>query len=81
METANSKEKMNAYFSMFNCHVNNAFDRASIDFIKKFNAKRYCETIAKYHEQGIMSIFHDPPTKKTKWFVERVQEIVNEKIL
>jgi hypothetical protein len=73
-----SKEKMDSYFSMFNCHVNNAFDKASIIFIAKFGATKYCETIAKYQDRGIMSIFRDRPTEETKFFVEVVEEIVNE---
>jgi len=74
-----TKEKMDGYFSMFNCHVNNAFDKASISFIEKFGAIRYCETIAKYWNQGIMSIFHDPPTEETKFFVDTINGVVNER--
>jgi len=71
-------EKMDIRFALFNCHKNNAFNRASIYFIQKFGATRYCDAIAKYHHKGIMTIFSDPPTEETKYFVEKIQEIVNE---
>lgn len=71
-------EKMDIRFALFNCHINNAFNRASICFIEKFGAAKYCYSIAKYYNKGIMSIFSSPPTEKTKYFVEKVQEIVNE---
>jgi len=72
------KEKLDIRFALFNSHINNAFNRTSICFIEKFGAIRYCDTIAKYHHQGIMTIFSDPPTEETKYFVEKIQEIVNE---
>lgn len=70
-------EKMDIRFALFNCHINDAFDRASKAFVQQFGARLYCETIAKYWNKGIMSLFNDEPTEHTKWFVEKVQEIVN----
>lgn len=71
------KEKMDIGFALFNSHINNAFNKASICFIEKFGATRYCDIIARYYNQGIMTIFHDPPIEETTYFVEKVQEIVN----
>jgi len=72
------KEKLDIRFALFNSHINNAFNKASICFIEKFGAAKYCDIIAKCYNEGIMSIFSSPPTEKTKYFVEKVQEIVNE---
>jgi hypothetical protein len=71
-------EKMDIRFALFNSHINNAFNRASICFIEKFGAAKYCDIIAKYYNKGIMSIFSSLPIEETKYFVEKVQEIVNE---
>ena len=73
-----NKEKLDIGFALFNSHINNAFNKASIRFIEKFGAAKYCDIIAKYYHEGIMTIFHDPPTEETTYFVEKVQEIVNE---
>lgn len=74
-----TKKKMDICFAVFNCHINNALDRSSMCFISKFGTGRFVETICPHIKQGIMSIFSYTPTEETKFFVEKIREIVNEK--
>ena len=71
-------EKMDAYFSVFNCHLNDADKRATMDVIAKFGVKKYAEELQPFQEKGIMSIFKVEPTDVAKYYVDRVEEYVNE---
>jgi hypothetical protein len=47
---------MDAHFSVFNCHVNGARERADREFVRQFG------------QEGSMTIFHDEPTlRKFAW--------------
>lgn len=71
-------ERMSADFAVFNCHVNDASDRADAEFIAQFGQKAFDETIKPLHEEGIMGIFNDEPTPLTMAWVTLVTAFVNE---
>lgn len=73
------KEKMDGYFSVFNSHVNNAHKRAKVAFQKKFGPSAWKSSgMASAERDGIMVIFREKPTKFTKFYVDKVEEFVNE---
>ena len=71
-------EPMDVGFAVFNGHVNNAFVRTRVAFVKKFGQKIWDEHLAKADKDGIMIIFKTAPTKYTKWYALKVQEFVND---
>lgn len=73
------KERMDQGFSVFNCHVNNASDRADAEFIEQFGQAAFDRNIKPLHEHGIMAIFHfkNPNIYKVAW-VTLVTAFVNE---
>jgi hypothetical protein len=71
------KEPMDIRFAAFNCHVNNAKQKAIMRFVKKFGSVTYRREIKPILKNGIMSIFHKEPNEHTKYFAETIQEIVN----
>lgn len=77
-EEVQKHKAMDAYFAVFNCHVNNARARARRAFIAKYGRPAYMKVIYPYWRRGIMSIFHDKPTEHTKFFVDKITEFVNE---
>lgn len=58
-----ARERMDPGFAVFNCHVNNAADRADAEFKALFGEKCFKRHIAPCHEAGIMTIFH----REGKW--------------
>ena len=72
------KYKMDLYFSVFNCHVNNASERAKKDVITKFGKAEFNEKIKPLIDNGIMAMFKESPTEITKYFAEQITEYVNE---
>lgn len=72
------REILDIKFSVFNCHINDALDKASIAFIKDFGAIQFAEVIAPIIHTGIMSIFHEEPNEMTLFFVKMIQDFVNE---
>lgn len=52
------KDRMNRHFSIFNCHVNGAKDKADAEFIEQFGQGAFDEQIAPLHESGIMEILN-----------------------
>ena len=69
-------EKMDAYFAVFNNHVNNAHDRAMA--VLDVESPDAAEEIRRWKSTGIMAIFQQDPTPATKRYVELVTEYVNE---
>lgn len=73
-----SETRLDVGFSVFNCHLNNAKERANAEFILQFGQEAYDEHIKPIDEAGIMSIFHEAPTKYTGPWVTLVTAYVNE---
>jgi len=69
---------MDPYFALFNCHVNNARQRANAAFIEKFGQPTFDRIMKPLHRNGIMSIFDTPPNEHTEFYVSTVHAIVNE---
>lgn len=69
-------EPMDAYFSVFNCHVNDAHERA-IQTLEAENPKGAAE-MRDWKKRGIMGIFNEDLTPTTWRYVELVMEYVNE---
>ena len=69
---------MDAHFSLFNCHVNGAKEKANRSFIQKFGQEKFDKEIQPFHEDGIMGIFDKKPTKYTRFYVLAVFCFVNE---
>jgi hypothetical protein len=65
------------FMSVFNCHVNDAKRKANTRFIAKFGRQQFSKVMMPLFRKGIMSIFHDKPTKLTQWWVDEVTRIVN----
>lgn len=77
-QTVAGNQRMDAGFSVFNCHLNNAKERADKEFIAQFGQEAYDSSIAPLDEAGIMSIFNDVPTPHTAVWVALVTAYVNE---
>ena len=71
-------EPMTPGFAVFNCHCNNARERAKELFIARFGITKWAEKIKPFHDKGIMSIFNEKPNKYTQWYVDTITAIVNE---
>ena len=68
-------DKMDAYFSVFNNHINNAHDRAVLDL--EAESPDFAKEIRGWKERGIMGIFDQDPTPATKRYVALVMQYVN----
>jgi len=71
------KEPMDAKFAIFNCHINDAKDRAKDAFIAFHGKKAWNTYIQPKIDDGIMSIFNEVPNEYTKFFVYTVWTMVN----
>ena len=69
---------MDPYFSLFNCHKNDAFDKARELFIRTHGRLNWEVEIQPYVDEGIMSIFSIEPSDELKTFVNFVTAFVNE---
>ncbi len=69
-------EPMDPYFSVFNCHINNAHERAVAE-LETLDSSWAAE-IRKWKSSGIMGIFDQDPTPATRKYVELVTQFVNE---
>jgi hypothetical protein len=76
--TKTTEKRVDAYFSVFNGHVNNAAARANAEFVAQFGQEAYDEHIKPLREAGIMSIFTIDPTPFTMAWVALVTAFVNE---
>jgi hypothetical protein len=72
---------MNEYLgvtvALFNCHLNNAQERAKVAFIKRFDEASWKKEIQPFIDKGLMSITENP-NGYARWFVEAVAIFVNE---
>lgn len=73
-----SKDFLDPHFSLFNCHLNNAKDRAKTQFILRNGKACWKREIQPFVDKGIMSIFSVKPTKWTKQFLWDICRFVNE---
>jgi len=69
---------MDPYFSVFNCHVNRAYDKARELFIRIHGREKWEVEIQPYDDEGMMSIFNSEPTEDMKFFVFMVTAFANE---
>lgn len=79
-KTTVKKEEMDIFFSMFNSHINNAFEKAKENFIENFGIESWNENIGIFEKNGIMQIFDFEPNELTIWFASMVQCYVNEEV-
>jgi hypothetical protein len=80
MTIGNTTELMSANFAVFNLHVNDAGKRADREFIRQFGVEEFDEHIKPYYDDGIMSIFEEPPNWATSAWVTLVTYFVNEDV-
>lgn len=73
-----ARERLSHYFAVFNCHLNNASDRADAEFIKQFGQDKFDRHIAPYHEKGIMAIFEKGPRSYAGAWIVLCTAFVNE---
>jgi hypothetical protein len=71
-------DRMSVYFSLFNCHLNNAKERADREFIAQFGLEKFKEEIEPFILKGIMSIFDKEPNFFTFAYTVLVTAYVNE---
>lgn len=71
-------ERLDQNFAVFNNHINNASDRADLEFIRQFGQKKFDRVIKPLHENGIMTIFHGGVTPLRLAWVTMVTAFVNE---
>lgn len=69
---------MDLHFSLFNCHINDAFERSKAMFIKRWSQLAWDQQIQPFVDKGIMSILQTYPDSYAQWFVECVWIFVNE---
>lgn len=63
--------------AVFNCHANDAKRRANRAFIEEFGRQVFNRRLVPIFRKGIMSIFEEPNVW-TRWWVDKVTEIVNQ---
>ena len=68
---------MDAYFALFNCHVNNALEKTTEKYKEIWGAKRFEKKIQPFIDNGIMSIFNTKPNRDLKFFVFYNADVVN----
>lgn len=71
-------KKMDIYFAVFNCHVNNAQEKADNWFIDTHGQEIFDMEIKPFLDGGIMSIFQTSPTTWTSAYAKKIQEYVNQ---
>lgn len=70
-------EAMTANFAVFNLHVNDAGALADQEFVRLFGQKKFDRHIKRFHDEGIMSIFHVKPNQYQLAWVAMVAVLVN----
>lgn len=78
--TTTKTERIDARVAVFNCHLNDAENRANAEFIAQFGQEKFDETIAPLHEAGVMGIFNEAPTIYTMAWVTLCAAYVNEDV-
>jgi len=69
---------MDTHFAMFNCHANDAEERANAEFTAQFGQEAFDTEIQPILDAGIMSIFDGAPTSLTAAYAALVTAYVNE---
>ncbi len=69
-------EKLDVYFAVFNCHINDAHNRAVAEL--KASSPEFVDEIEAAYAAGIMGIFDKDPTPATKRYAELIMQFVNE---
>lgn len=72
------EKKMDIGFAVFNCHINNAEERAIALFVETYGQAVFNDAIQPCIDAGIMSIFDGALTERTEFFVKSIQKFVNE---
>lgn len=73
-------ERMTAQFAVFNCHVNDAAQRAEAEMKAQMGEEKYQEEIGVVIRDGIMAIFNAKPTIYTYAYVTLITAYVNENV-
>lgn len=73
-----SEEVLDMGFAVFNMTADDK-ERTDAGFVRRFGQEAFDTEIEPIHRGGIMSIFHDDPTKRTRWYAETVAFLVNER--
>ena len=68
---------MDLYASVFNCHVNDALEKAKKVFIETYGLRKYIKCIKPYIDNGVMSMFDEMPNKYTMFFALYIKRVVN----
>lgn len=68
---------MDVYFAVFNCHENDALNKAISMFKEIYGQQRLEKCIQPFIDQGIMSIFNQSPNRSTKFFCLYIHRVVN----
>jgi hypothetical protein len=71
---------MNTVESVFNCHINNAQEKAIGAFRKKYGREVFLKEIDPLIKRGIMSVFNQEPNEHTLFFVKRIEFYVNQSV-
>lgn len=69
---------MDIYFSVFNCHINDAKEKAIDMFKQVYSERKFEKQIQPFLDRGIMSIFNEDPNRYTRFFAGYIQRIVNQ---
>lgn len=73
-------EILRLHFALFNCHINNAEEKANSAFVRRWDFETWQKEIEPYLEKGIMSIFEGEPNEYTTWYVEAIGIFVNQRV-
>jgi hypothetical protein len=69
--------KMDVTAALFNCHINNAEERAKESYIAFFGKESFDANIQPYLDKGIMSILKTQPTPTLQFYVYTIWNFVN----
>ena len=78
MTTELKQKRLDPYFAVFNCHINDARERADKEFKAQFGEEKWKEEIKPLHDEGIMVIFQAEPTSFVMAWAALCTAYVNE---
>jgi hypothetical protein len=70
-------DPMDVSFALFNCHKNNAQERAKESYIAFFGKESFDANVQPYIDNGIMSILKTQPTPTLQFYVYTIWNFVN----
>jgi hypothetical protein len=79
-EKETERKRLDVHFSIFNLHVNDAGERADVEFKAQFGEAKWNEHIKPLHDAGIMSIFQSTPSMYTMAWASLCAYFVNEEV-